>query len=76
MARIIIIAVAVYSLAGCALGAEERRGAGKTTEAQLPGSPELYDEAEFEKDSTEIARYNEQEERTEKSVSDAKPPTK
>ena len=49
-------AVMVVMLAGCAVGAEERR-ATETTEAQLPGSPELYTETEFEQASAEITRY-------------------
>ena len=55
----IIASLIVIVLAGCAVGAEERRGAAKTTEAQLPGSPELYTEAEFEQASAEITRYEE-----------------
>lgn len=51
--------LSVVLLAGCALGAEERRGADDTTEAQLPASPELYDEGEFEQASAEITRYDE-----------------
>lgn len=58
------IAGAIILLAGCALGAEERRGANDTTEAQLPASPELYTEAEFEQAAAEITRYEDAEKKS------------
>ena len=65
MVRIIIIGLAVLSVSACSLGGpEERRGATKTTEAQLPGSPELYTQTEFEETSAEITRYDEESERS------------
>lgn len=72
MTRIIIITLAAFSFAACALGAEERRGATDTTEAQLPASPELYTEAEFDEASAEITRYDDTRDHSAKAAEDAR----
>lgn len=60
------LALVIVLLSGCAVGAEERRGASETTEAQLPASPELFDDAEYKQASAEITRHEKAEEKSAK----------